>query len=408
MPLYLKIAKRYAFGTSEKGFQFITFISFLSGVGIAIGVAALIIVTSLFNGFRDFAYKEIVGYDPHIVIFPKGINNLSQIANTLDSLSKIYGFHYFKSYRIKVILETQNGFQVAFLNLFDDKQFPNHPIFSKVLYSKNKQSLVQSQGALLGISLANNYINVTQDSISLITLDEFERSVAGFSYPRKFTVPIAGIFYTNNPEYDGSYIFAPATCIANRKVDLSAENLSFDLRLEDLNKIESLAKTLKSNIQNAGVSTWYDRNKPIVSAMKFERISVFFILSLIIVIAVFNVLASLTMTVVKKKSDIAILMAMGGTTNLMKKIFQTQGMIIASISTIVGLFFGLGFTFLQIRYGLIKLNTEKYVISALPMKIELLNVVLIILVTFLISYVSTIYPARRASKTNVSESLLRE
>ncbi|MFN3781758.1 MAG: ABC transporter permease, partial [Candidatus Kapaibacteriota bacterium] len=156
------------------------------------------------------------------------------------------------------------------------------------------------------------------------------------------------------------------------------------------------------------VLTWYELNKDIMNAMQFEKYSVFIILSLIISIAVFNILASLYMTVVEKKPDISILFALGAKSKDIKKIFHTQGILIGVMSTFVGALFGLGFTFGQIEYGWLKLNTQKYIISSLPMKISIPTLVAIVLVSILLSYLSTIYPAHKASKIKVAEGIFRE
>jgi len=135
---------------------------------------------------------------------------------------------------------------------------------------------------------------------------------------------------------------------------------------------------------------------------------VFLVLSLIISIAVFNILASLVMTVLEKRSDIAVLLTIGSTPKDISWIFRLQGIIVGSLSTFAGLILGLALTLGQIKFQWLKLNTQKYVVSALPMKISIPVVIAIVIVSLLLSYLSTIYPSKKASEILVSEAIFRE
>lgn len=408
MRTLFKIALRYVF--SFRSFHFITFISILSGIGIAIGVAALIIVTSLFNGFREFAQMEIIGLDPHLRILP----NRTQLINVdfakLDSLAQVYRFQYFPFIESKIILTGSEGFRVAVLYGIEDSKFAIHPIRNKVIPGSNfsQSSNTFATGALLGITLADLNLKFHRNALEFITLEDFEKSAIAFSLPTKHIVPIVGIFQTNNTEYDNNFVFvnySTASSIFHNKPNYFS---GIDIRLENIAKMEDLKGLLQKTFQNTRILTWYDLNESILNAMQFERIAVFIILSLIIAIAVFNVFASLVMTVLEKKPDVASLMAIGATKKQIRSIFILQGTIVGTISTFVGLLLGLGLTIGQIKFEWVKLNTQKYIISALPMKIEPLTVVAIILVSLFLSFVATIYPARKASEVNVAETIFRE
>ncbi len=403
----LKIALRYVF--SFRSFHFITFISLLSGIGIAIGVAALIIVTSLFNGFREFAQEEIIGLDPHLRILPNKTQVFDITPLKLDSLAQSYGFQYFPFVESKIILSGKEGFRVAVLYGIEDTKFYQHPIRNKVIPGSNlSRSPKIPNGALLGITIVDLDLKFHNNSLTFITLEDFEKSALAFSLPSKYTLPIEGIFQTNNTEYDNNFIFANYSAtypILHIKPNYFS---GIDIRIGNISKIEDLKEALQKAFKNFRILTWYDLNKSILNAMQFERIAVFIILSLIIAIAVFNVLASLVMTVLEKKPDIASLIAIGATKKQIKRIFTLQGTIIGAISTLVGLLLGLGLTIGQIKFEWVKLNTQKYIISALPMKIEPLTVLAIIVVSLFLSFIATIYPARKASEVNVAETIFRE
>lgn len=408
MRTLFKIALRYVF--SFRSFHFITFISILSGIGIAIGVAALIIVTSLFNGFREFAQKEIIGLDPHLRILSNRAQFIDINFVQLDSLAKVYRFQYFPFIESKIILSGSEGFRVAILYGIEDSKFAIHPIRSKVIPGSNfsRAPNAPTSGALVGITLADLGLKFHNNALEFITLEDFEKSAIVFSLPPKYTVPIEGIFQTNNTEYDNNFVFvnySVASSILHTKSDYFS---GIDVRLEDIAKMENLKGVLQKAFQNKRILTWYDLNESILNAMQFERIAVFIILSLIIAIAVFNVFASLVMTVLEKKPDVASLMAIGATKKQIKSIFILQGTIVGAISTFLGLLLGLGLTIGQMKFEWVKLNTQKYIISALPMKIEPLTILAIILVSLFLSFVATIYPARKASEVNVAETIFRE
>lgn len=408
MRTLFKIALRYVF--SFRSFHFITFISILSGIGIAIGVAALIIVTSLFNGFREFAQSEIIGLDPHLRILPNRTQFVNINAAKLDSLAQIYGFQYFPFVESKIILSGKEGFRVAVLYGIEDSKFTKHPIRSKVIPGTNlsQPSNTPTTGALVGITLADLDLKFHNNALAFITLEDFEKSAIAFSLPPKHTIPIEGIFETNNTEYDNNFVFvnySTASSILHIKPDYFS---GIDIRLGNIAKMEDLKDVLQNTFKNERILTWYNLNESILNAMQFERIAVFVILSLIIAIAVFNVFASLIMTVLEKKPDVASLIAIGATKKQIRGIFILQGAIIGAISTFVGLLLGLGLTIGQMEFEWVKLNTQKYIISALPMKIEPLTVFAIILVSLFLSFVATIYPARKASEVNVAETIFRE
>ncbi len=408
MRTLFKIALRYVF--SFRSFHFITFISILSGIGIAIGVAALIIVTSLFNGFREFAQKEIIGLDPHLRILPNRAQFIDINSARLDSLSQAYRFQYFPFIESKIILSGSEGFRVAVLFGIEDAKFATHPIQNKVIPGSNFSQFSNDSavGALLGITLADLDLKFHRNALEFITLEDFEKSAIAFSLPAKHTVPIAGIFQTNNTEYDNNFVFvnySTASSILHTKPNYFS---GIDIRLDDVSRTEDLKGVLQKIFQKERILTWYDLNKSILNAMQFERIAVFIILSLIIAIAVFNVFASLVMTVLEKKPDVASLMAIGATKKQIRNIFILQGAIVGSISTLLGLLLGLGLTIGQMKFEWVKLNTQKYIISALPMEIEPLTVLAIILVALFLSFVATIYPARKASEVNVAETIFRE
>lgn len=402
------VARRYAF--SFRSFHFITFISLLSSIGISIGVAALIIVTSLFSGFRHFALQEIISIDPHIRILPKSGNYFD--ANQFDFnwlVNKKFTFTPFLS--SKVIVNNEGNLRVANIFAIPDTTLANAPVNKKVIYGEsfsNQKKYFDESKTLVGFSLADAIHLLPAHHYYVYSLEEIDKSITFGTLPKGVLLQVAGIFVTNNIEYDEYYIFASLS--SARKMFSISKNIfsGVDIRVSDINKIARFKKEIENHYQNFRILSWFDLNKSIMNAMEFERYAVFIILSLIIVIAVFNVLASLFMTVVDKGADIATIMAFGATTKQIQNIFKFQGLILGTISTFIGLILGLGFCFGQIKYEWFKLNTQKYIISALPMKIEPITVIAIIIVALFLSYLATIFPSKRSTEVKIADAIFRE
>ncbi|MCX7907907.1 MAG: ABC transporter permease [Ignavibacteria bacterium] len=402
-----KIALRYIF--TLRKFHFITFISILSALGIMIGVAALIIVTSLFNGFRSFAVNEIIGLEPHIRIYIKNYD-VTSLRNVQDYLKKFNDLVSFSFFTTKAIVEKNQNTRVVQLFVFNDTGYNKHPIFSKLVFNinSNKNVVPPVRSAIIGFGLADALRLMPGNNFSVLTVDDIDYAIMHFSFPTKREFSVLGIFQTNNPDYDNNYVFLPTASLVSIEKVVKSVTYGIDIRLNSIDIVEKVATEIRKNFPKISVFTWYDLNKDIMNAMQFEKYAVFIILSLIISIAVFNVLASLFMTVIEKKPDIAILLALGSTQKEIESIFKIQGIIIGIISTFVGLIVGLGFTLAQIKYGFIKLNTQKYIISTLPMEISIPTIVAIVLVSIFLTYLATIYPSKKASKIVVAESIFKE
>jgi lipoprotein-releasing system permease protein len=403
----IKVALRYIF--SIRKFQFITFISFLSALGIIIGVSALIIVTSIFNGLREFAQNEIIGVDPHIRIYSNTATKemLYDICKLVEARSKAT---FYPFVTIKAIVEHNQNVRVAQLFAIADTVFAKHPIVRKIVLDlgPHKPSVSLQNSSVIGISLADALRVLPGKRLSLLTIEDVDYAIINYILPSRKELFVTGIFQTNNLDYDNSFIILPESSIMNFLRKQQNATYGLDIRFSSLDDINDVAREIRQKFPELKIYTWYDLNKDIMNAMQFEKYAVFIILSLIISIAVFNILASLFMTVLEKQPDIAILMAMGSPPKDIKLVFKIQGLLIGAISTFIGLLLGVGFTLGQIHYGWLKLNAQKYLISSLPMKISVPTVVAIVIVSVLLSYLATIYPSNRASKTLIVDSIFRE
>jgi lipoprotein-releasing system permease protein len=227
--------------------------------------------------------------------------------------------------------------------------------------------------------------------------------------PLQIQVIVTGIFQTNAKDFDDIYSFTNEEI--GRKLFHSPLNAasSIDIKLKNIDDVLIVKDEIKNIIPlDTQILSWYDLHKQLYDIMNFERTIAFIIMSLIIIIAVFNVLASLTMTVVEKKRDIGILKTLGATEKGIRNIFVLQGSMIGIISTFLGILLGVGFCLGQIQFGWFRLDSSNFLISAIPVSIKITDVVIITIFSLILSFLATIYPAKRAAKTLAIDSIRGE
>ncbi len=172
-----------------------------------------------------------------------------------------------------------------------------------------------------------------------------------------------------------------------------------------MKKVDEVAEIMRNSNKDIEILTWYDLHRELYNVMQLERVSVFVILTLIIVLAVFNVLASISMTVTEKKRDIGILMAMGAKPGQIGKIFLYESIIIGTLGTVLGIILGLLLCYGQIEYGWFSLSASKFLITSIPVSVYFTDILAVAAVSLGLSYISGIIPSRRASKTPVNENI---
>jgi lipoprotein-releasing system permease protein len=410
MKYTIKIALRYIF--TKRSFHFINVISIISFIGIIIGVASLIAVMAIFNGFRSFTEKQLIGFDPHLRILPK---NGNWINNSDSLINKIQIIHEVKNaipiLQGRTIGIKKNNMQVFTLNSISPKDLSKVSDISKTtiagtffLGKVNDLSTI-----VLGAGLADRIKALPGDTISLISPKLIESSIKRFGFPNTRMVFVSGLFQTNIREFDNTYAYSNQEIGTRLFLPPANSFNSIDIKLDNLKLLEKTKRKLSSVIpENLELMTWYDLHKQLYQIMDFERILAFIVMSLIIIIAVFNILASLSMTVVEKKRDIGILKSLGASNKEIMHIFMFQGSLIGLISTIMGVIIGLAFCYGQLKYGWFKLDSNNFLISAIPVNVQFIDVFFTALLSILLSSIVSIYPARRAAKINIVNSIHSE
>ena len=407
MNLETFIAKRYLI--SKHKINFITIISFISIVGVTIGVAALIVVLSVFNGFGSLVTKYMMNFEPHIraqVISEKGEKNIQQLSTLLSELRESEGFTPFVNG--KVLAYNKGLTKVVNLKGINKEMADNvYNFSSSILYGNDEiASTKPVPKVIIGIQLADKMQAVTGDTLTLISPLGIEKAITQLSMPLTKKVVITGIYSSNNNDYDAGYII---TDLEFAKFLLGYKNSpqGFEIRLKDSDDAFAVKNFLQENLSEAdfSVKTWFDFHQELYSVMNIERWTAYLILMLIIAVATFNILGSLSMSVIEKRRDIGILSAMGISEKSILKIFMFEGILIGIIGTLLGVLLGYFICYLQIEYNIYPLNPAQYKVDSLPLELRLSDFFFVSGASLLLTFFAALYPAKRAAKVNPLEAI---
>lgn len=396
------IAKRYLL--ARKSFSFINIISLLAMLGIAFGVAALIVVMSVFNGFGGLVTRILQDFDPHLKIertdATTGMTD-GEVEDLLKQDAQVHGFAPYVERKAMATARGNNHF--IWIKGLDgsDAGAVSGVTRSIVLGSYPKEG---SDGILLGSVLADRMRVQKGDSLIVMSPLGMENILTQYVVPTIQRCVVSGIFDSKNKLYDGAYGFLP---LSNARRLLRADGgiTGYEVRFDEISRSFAKGEEYQRRLGPTWrTSTWFDLHKDLYSVMRIERWSAFLLVSIIIVVAVFSILASLTMLVLEKQRDIGILRTMGMTGRDIQRMFVLSGMLIGGVGIGVGLVLGLSLCWIQESYGLFTLNAA-FIIPALPVEVDYMDVALIVVSTFLLTLVAVWIPARRARAVSIMEAI---
>ena len=389
---------------------FLKIISIFSFIGIMLGVAILIIVMSVMNGFKTDLTNKILGLNPHIVIQP---NSFKIEDNFINSLKKKFkNISLSKTYSGEGIIIINNSAKGVILKGVSKKKKNINEFFKNFLLEGNMNKL-DSNYVFIGSELAFN-LNLTKgDSLSLMS-SAFVTTPLG-SIPKQERFEVAGIFSTGFLEFDQNVVFLNienALSIFNKE----EKDQNIEIYLNDPLKANKFKKEIQKINPNYFVYTWSELNKSFFSALKVERNVMFLILSLILVVAAFNIISGLTILIKNKTKEIAILKTLGLNNNSIKKSFFLTGFSIGFLSTLCGIILGtvISLNIEKIRIFLSKvLNLEIfpsdiYFLDKLPSEINFISLVIIFIISISISAIASYLPAMKISNMKTFRALRYE
>ena len=395
------IAKRYL--VSKHKINFITIISFISITGITVGVAALIVVLSVFNGFGSLVTNYLMNLDPQLrvtAISIEGERTIKNLEKPLNSQKDIKSYSPF--IEGKVLAYNRGITQVVNLKGVEEQGVNKvYKLHENILYGDDKFFDSGSPKVVIGLQLADKLQTLVGDTLLLISPTNIEQSLTQLSLPLSKKVIIGGIFSSKNNDYDAGYIFCN---IKDAQYLFSYKNnfQGYDISLNNISNSDKLKRVLQNEFDknNYSINTWYDFHQELYSVMQVERWTAYIILSLIIAVATFNILGSLSMTVIEKRRDIGILRSMGVTEKSVLKIFMFEGLLIGIVGTLLGVIIGYIVCYIQIKYNIYPLDPSQYKIDSLPIEIRFSDFFFISGASMLLSFLASLYPAKRAAKVN--------
>lgn len=410
------IAFRYL--KAKRKEKFISVTALFSFIGIMLGVATLIVVMSVMNGFRDELIKNIIGINAHISIFPKNDSKFlyKNIVDDLKLISNINTIDFVIENQAMIVTDEKTiGIIVKAIQIKDLKNKKN---IYKSLSNKDKlNNFDDSANIIIGQQMAMILNLNIGDSIKVIS-PEINTTIIG-AIPKTKTYNIIDIFESGMYEYDSNIVFIPFKMGQKQFRYENSANV-IEIFLKNPNNSSASIKEINNILNNKNydfnIVDWKDANSSLISALNVERNVMFLILTLIIIVAAFNIISSLIMLVMDKGKQIALLKTIGATNKNIMRIFFICGTTIGFTGTVLGVIMGSLFAynienirhFLENVFGVNLFNPTIYFLSQLPSKVFVSDIILIASMSILLSFLTTIYPALKASKTNPAETLRYE
>jgi lipoprotein-releasing system permease protein len=253
-------------------------------------------------------------------------------------------------------------------------------------------------GAVLGLGLADRLGAMVGADLTILSPVGVDAMVMQFSQPVMRSCTVVGVYDSNNKDYDAHYAYV-SLATARSLFDMGDAVSGVEVRLNRIGDADAVKEDLQRSL-GAGyrVSTWYDLHRDLYSVMKIERWTAYIILCMIVGVATFNVLGSLTMGVIEKRRDIGVLKALGATSTSIMRVFMFEGILVGTIGTLLGSAIGLCVCYLQIKYQLFPLDPTVYIIPAIPVEVRWSDFLAVSLASMLLSLLASLYPARKAAK----------
>ncbi len=389
---------------------FLKIISIFSFLGIMIGVAILIIVMSVMNGFKTDLTNKILGLNPHIVIESNSYDISENFVSNLKKNFKDISLN--RSYTGEgIIISKKNTKGVFFKGV--DKTEKNINEFFKRYILKGSLENFNSNNIFIGTELAFNLNLKVGDSINLMS-SAFVDTPLG-SLPKQENFTVVGIFKTEFLEFDQNIIFLnieDTLSIFNKE----KKDQNIEIYLNDPLNANSIKKLIQDMNQNYFVYTWSDLNKSLFSALKVERNVMFIILTLIVIVAAFNIISGLTILIKNKTKEIAVLKTLGLSNRSIKKTFFLTGLTIGFFATLSGVILGVLFSlnieklriFLSSVFNFEIFPSDIYFLDTLPSEINTNSIMIIFIISLLISAIASYLPAMKISKMSTFRALRYE
>ncbi len=399
----------FRFLKARKKDGFLNIISIFSFIGIGLGVAVLIIVMSVMNGFRTELINKIVGFNAHITVKPYEEKiQMNEVNEDLKSISK----DLILSNSGEAIIIKSDTSKGIMIRGYKSRDFSKLKIFDNKLFLGNNEILSKNYISI-GKELSFNLDLDIGDSITLMSSVGVETIVGNL--PKQKTFLVSSIFESGLVDFDNNIVFINLETL-EEFLNFEEKERHLEIYLDNPKNIEYQKTIVQKNFPNEFVYTWSDMNSSLFSALKVERNVMFIILSLIIIVAAFNIISGLTILVKNKTRDIAILKSMGVLNKSIVKIFFLVGVIIGTSATIFGIILGVTFSMyvenlrqlLSSIFNISLFPEEIYFLSTMPSEINPFSIFIISTCSIIITIIVSIFPALKAAKLDPIKGLKYE
>ncbi len=404
------IARRYLF--SRQHISLISTLTMISIAGVTIGTALLIVVLSVFNGFFDLVKNLLLSYEPDVRIESTARRSFVFSKDIQDDLSKIPDIRMISPYaQGKCILahNTERDKVVIVRGILPDRFFPLTEHKNSITDGSFNLS-VQNKipGLLIGDRLRDQLGLEIGNTVALMSAAGMQKALTEFTGPNTYRFDIRGSFELRQI-FEGSVVFIDLRA-AQRLFHMRNGISGIDLKLGDHEEAAGVKEQLQKILGDQyTVKTWYDLQKPLYDVMSLEKWAAYLILMIIVLVAVLNIVGSLTMIVLQKNRDIGIMLTMGFSPKKIREIFLKQGLFVGIIGCGLGGFIGLALSWLQQVYGLVKLpGSRSFIVNAYPVHIQPSDVLIILIGSLILCLLASWYPSKRASRVEPADAIRYE
>jgi lipoprotein-releasing system permease protein len=403
LPFELFVALRYLLAGRKQAF--ISLISLISTIGVAVGVMALIVALALMTGLQQEMRTRILGASAHVYVFKAGgLGDYHEEARKLETIAGVEGAAPMMLGKALIDSSQERAF-ISLKGVDPDLESRVTDLRSAMLSGRVEDLRPpdgSTEGIIIGKDLADQLGAFVGDQVQVLT-PEGTLTPNGM-VPRVRVLRVVGIFRLGLYEFDSQYGFVTLP-VAQRLLNRTRPDY-MQLRVRDIYEAPAIADSIPERIGSEyGAQDWTDLNRSMFSALWIEKMVISITIGLIVMVAALNIIASLVLLVMEKNRDIAILKTMGTQMPSVRSIFMLQGLVIGLVGTAVGAAGGLGLSYVLDRYQLIRVPMDVYQISHVPFTLQTLDVVVVIVSAIVICFAATIYPSRLAARLDPAQAL---
>jgi lipoprotein-releasing system permease protein len=397
---------------------FISIITLISIVGFALGVWALIVVLAVMSGFEKTLKEKILGTQAHLVVLKTNQDGMDRYEEVVKEVEQVKGVVSATPFILsQVMLSSESNVFGVVLNGIDPDRVGKVIELARNMKAGRLQDLKaggDSPGIILGVELAKRLGVSLNDAIQVISPLGTMTPMGMMPKMKRFRV--MGIFYSGMYDFDNTLAYISIVS-AQKFLNMDSRVTGIEIKTSDVYKVKKIGKEIRQKLGFPfWTRDWMEMNRNLFSALKLEKVAMFIILVLIVLVAAFNIISTLIMVVMEKNKDIAILKSMGAPSKGILRIFIIEGGVIGVVGTFFGTLVGLATAlnlekvsgFVENLFGFKILPSDVYYIDKLPSQVNPLDVGLIVMTAILISLLATLYPSWRASKLDPAEALRYE